>query len=327
MPSWRTCQGSGSSVKRYDVITFGDMCVDLIVSGGDIVPRFGQVEQLVGDYALEMGGSCCLFACQAAKLGLRTAILGRVGNDAFGRLILDRLEGCGVNTAYVAVDPSLKTGLGIALCREDDRAILTYMGSISAIRVDDVTDGFFASAHHLHYGSYFLHAGLLPHAPAILRRARALGLTVSLDTNWDPAERWNSTLQEALSLTDLAFPNEQEALRISGASTLQDAMDAFLAWGVSVVALKQGARGASAYDGQSSYGCSVKPAMGGDSIGAGDSFDAGFVAGWLSGLRLPECLELACTCGAAVAGATGGLRGQPCRDQVMGSTGTVGEEP
>jgi len=311
-------------VRQYDVITFGDMCIDLIVSGGDIVPRFGQVEQLVGDYALEMGGSCCLFACQASKLGLRTGILGRVGNDAFGQLILDRLEGCGVDTAHVLVDPSLKTGLGIALCRTDDRAMLTYMGSISAVQIDDVTDAFLASARHLHYGSYFLHAGLVPHAPAILRRSRALGLTVSLDTNWDPAERWNSTLQEALSLTDLVFPNEQEALRISGASTVQHAVDAFVARGVSVVALKQGARGACAYDGRDTYHCPVEPAIGGDGIGAGDSFDAGFVAGWLRGLGIQECLELACACGSAVAGAGGGLRGQPLCDQVMGSVGTAG---
>jgi ribokinase len=311
-------------MRPYDVITLGDTCVDLIVSGGDVVPRFGQVEQLVGDYALEMGGSCCLFACQAAKLGLRTGILGRVGDDAFGHLVLDRLAGCGVDTAHVTIDPALKTGLGIALCRAGDRAILTYMGSISALRPRDVTDEFLASARHLHYGSYFLHTGLMPHAPAILRRARRLGLTVSLDTNWDPAERWNSTLQEALSLVDLAFPNEQEALRISGAPAVEDAVAALLDHGVSVVVLKRGIRGASAYDGQDPHHCAVKPACGGDSVGAGDSFDAGFVAAWLDGLDIGACLELACACGTAVAGAIGGLRGQPTRDQATGSLARIG---
>jgi sugar/nucleoside kinase (ribokinase family) len=305
-------------MRPYDVITFGDMCVDLIVSGDDIVPRFGQVEQLVDDYALEMGGSCALFACQAAKLGLRTGILGRVGDDVFGRLILDRLASCGVDTAHVVVDSSLKTGLGIALCRRGDRAILTYTGSISAIERSDITDELLASAIHLHYGSYFLHTGLMPHAPAILRRARYLGLTVSLDTNWDPAERWNSTLQEALPLVDLFFPNEQEALHIARASALRDAVDTLVAKGVSIVALKRGVHGATVYDAQDEYRCSVEPASGGDSIGAGDSFDAGFVAGWLGSLGTESCLELACACGAAVAGAVGGLRGQPTRDQMAG---------
>jgi sugar/nucleoside kinase (ribokinase family) len=303
-------------MRPYDVITFGDMCVDLILSGGDVVPRFGQVEKLVADYTLEMGGSCCIFACQAAKLGLRTAILGRVGDDAFGRLILERLAGCGVDTGHVIIDPALKTGLGVALCRQDDRAILTYLGTISAIRSDDVTAEFLASARHLHYGSYFLHTGLRPHTPAILRQARRLGLTVSFDTNWDPAERWNSTLQEALSLVDLAFPNEQEALYISRASSVERAAAIFIGRGVSVVALKRGARGASAFTGHSTYHCPVQPAAGGDSIGAGDSFDAGFVAGWLNGLDIQECLALACACGAAVAGGVGGLQGQPGREQM-----------
>jgi sugar/nucleoside kinase (ribokinase family) len=306
-------------VKRYDVLTFGDMCVDLIVSGGDVVPRFGQVEQLVGDYTVEMGGSCCLFACQAAKLGLRVAVLGRVGDDAFGRLILKRLQGCGVDARYVTADPALKTGLGIALCREDDRAILTYMGSISALRPDDVTDEFLAAARHLHYGSFFLHAGLLPCAPAILRRARAHGLTVSLDTNWDPAERWNATLQEALLLSDLFLPNEQEALRIGRAAALPEAVAALQALGVPLVAVKQGTRGACAYEGQHVHRCAVTPVHGGDGIGAGDSFDAGFVAAWLRGLSVPECLAIACRCGTAVAAATGGLSGQPRWDQVVGS--------
>ena len=115
------------SEKKYDIITFGDLCVDLLMSGRDVTPEFGQVEKIVDDYALEMGGSCSIFACQAAKLGLRVGILGRVGPDDFGRLILRRMNESGVDTRHVMVDPSLKTGVGIALCRGSDRAILTYL--------------------------------------------------------------------------------------------------------------------------------------------------------------------------------------------------------
>ena len=104
------------SNKPYDIITFGDMCVDLIMTGEDVVPEFGQVEKLVDDYELEMGGSCNIFACQAAKLGLKVGILGRVGDDDFGRLIIRRLQESGVDTQHVIVDPMIKTGLGVALC-------------------------------------------------------------------------------------------------------------------------------------------------------------------------------------------------------------------
>jgi sugar/nucleoside kinase (ribokinase family) len=309
------------STRRYDVIVFGDTCVDLIVTGTDVVPRFGQVEKWVDDYTLEMGGSCCLFACQAAKLGLRVGLLGRVGDDGFGRLVLQRLEESGVDTQHVMVDPTLKTGLGIALCKPDDRAILTYEGSLSAVWPDDVTDEYLMSARHLHHGSFFLHTRLRPHMPDIFQRARRLGLSTSLDINWDPEERWNSTLPDVLPLSDVFMPNEQEALCLSGCARLEDAVGWLLSQGVSIVTMKLGADGARLYHGENVHRCAVEPAAGGDSIGAGDSFDAGFLAGWLRGLPLEQCLDIACYCGRSVAGTTGGLQGQPTWGDVCKAMG------
>ena len=191
------------------------MCVDLVVDLGRTEPQFGQAEQWIPDYTLEMGGSACIFACQAAKLGLRVAVVGRVGDDAFGRLSLERLGESGVDTRHVQVEPDLKTGLGLALCRATgDRAILTYAGSINAVYPDDLTDDLLRRARHLHYCSYYLQTNLLSAVPAIFRRPRALGLTISLDSNWDPEGRWEGGLAEALALSDLFLPNEQEALAI-----------------------------------------------------------------------------------------------------------------
>jgi sugar/nucleoside kinase (ribokinase family) len=301
----------------YDVITFGDTCVDLIMTGEDVVPEFGQVEKLVEDYALEMGGSCNIFACQAAKLGLRVAVLGKVGDDDFGRLILRRLAACGVDTAHVVVDTGLKTGLGIALCQADDRAILTYLGTINALGPEDVSDGFLGTARHLHHGSYFLHTGLLAHMPDIFQRARRLGLSTSLDTNWDPDEAWDGTLEQLWPLTDIFMPNEQEARFIAGCDDVDGAVGRIRAKGVPTVALKLGAAGARVYAGPAPYTCRVDPATGGDSVGAGDSFDAGFLAGWLRGMPPERCLEIACECGRSVAGAIGGLQGQSTWSQVV----------
>jgi len=294
----------------FDILTFGDLCVDLIVTGDDVTPRFGQVEKLVSDYHLEMGGSCSIFACQAARLGLKTTILGRVGQDSFGSLVLQRLCECGVDTHQVIVDPRLKTGLGIALCQDNDRAILTYIGSISALQPQDVPPELLASTRHLHHGSYYLHTGLLPAIPGIFRQARQLGLSTSLDTNWDPAERWDANLAEVLPLTDIFMPNEQEARFISHCSDLQQALAFFHRLGVTLVVVKQGAAGALVSDGSQVITRRVEPVSSGDSIGAGDSFDAGFLAGWLHGLPLERCLELACACGRSVASKVGGLAGQ-----------------
>lgn len=301
--------------REFDILTVGDLCVDLIVDLGDTEPAFGQAEQWVPDYTVEMGGSGCIFACQAARLGLRVAVVGRVGDDVFGRLALRRLAESGVETRFIAATPGLKTGLGLALCRAaGDRAILTYGGSINAVYPADLSDDLLRAARHLHYCSYFLQTHLRAALPAIFRRARALGLTISLDTNWDPEGRWAAAgdLAAALALCDIFLPNEQEALAITGAARLEDALDLLAGRiGLPVVAVKRGASGAQVAAGAERLAAPVAPvAVLADTIGAGDSFDAGFVAAWLAGRPLTECAALGNACGRASTRARGGIAGQ-----------------
>ena len=302
--------------RAYDVLTFSDMCVDLVMSGNDLVPQFGQVEKLVDDYLVELGGSCNIFACQAAKLGLSTAVAGRVGDDVFGELIVRRLRECGVDVGRVVVDPALKTGLGVALCPPGDRAILTYMGTIDAVHPADVTEELLLSARHLHHGSYFLHRNLRAAIPRLFRRARELGLSTSLDTNWDPEEAWGDDLRLVLPHTDVFLPNVQEALRISRANSINDAAARLLDLGVGVVAIKGGTGGSWVFTAGQSMHLPVEPVTGGDTIGAGDSFDAGFLYGWLRDEPLERCLAAATRCGRGVASRTGGLAGQPRREEL-----------
>jgi ribokinase len=298
-------------MRKYDVVTFGDLCVDFLMSGEDVVPEFGQVEKLVEDYFLEMGGSCSIFACQAAKLGMRVAILGKVGDDQFGELILSRMQESGVDTQYVDIDPQLKTGCGIALCKPDgDRAIMTYMGTINVLTEGDVKDDWLSLARHLHHGSYYLHTGLRPGIPSIFQRAKALGLTISLDTNWDPEERWGEGLEEVIRRVDIFLPNESEVLRIAEEERLETAIHQLHTMGPKIIAVKQGAKGALVSDGSALVTCKVTPVTGGDSVGAGDSFDAGFLAGWLQGLPLERSLQIGCACGRSVASQVGGVKGQ-----------------
>jgi ribokinase len=297
--------------KQYDILTFGDMCVDLIVTGHDVVPQFGQFEKLVEDYELEMGGSSNIFACQSAKLGLHVGILGRVGDDDFGRLVLRRLVESGVDVQHVTVDPASKTGLGMALCQGNDRAILTYLGSLNAIFPEEISDDLLRSARHLHHGSFFLQTNLRPAIPGIFARARSFGLSTSLDTNWDPKEEWNGPLQYTLPLTDVFLPNEQEARFISRTSSVDEAIQVFQGMGVAITAVKQGEKGALVVSKGEHHTCVLPASTGGDSIGAGDSFDAGFLAGWLRGMPLDQCLQIACQCGREVAAQIGGIRSQP----------------
>ena len=142
--------------KEIDVLVFGDLCVDLILTGNDVTPEFGQKEKLVDGYSLEMGGSCSIFACQTGKLGLKTVLIGKVGDDQFGRLITGTLGESGVCLDYVKQDANLKTGITVTLNTIKDRAMLTYNGTIDAVGPYDIPGGLLKSVRHLHIGSYYL---------------------------------------------------------------------------------------------------------------------------------------------------------------------------
>jgi sugar/nucleoside kinase (ribokinase family) len=125
-------------------------------------------------------------------------------------------------------------------------------------------------------------------------------------------------VQALLPSVDVFMPNEPEALRIADKSDLDQAVDQLHALGMRLATVKRGAQGALVSDGQQVIRRGVAPVTGGDSIGAGDSFDAGFLAGWLRGLSLEESLRIGSVCGRSVAAQAGGLRGQPRWEEIGG---------
>lgn len=306
--------------KTIDVLTVMDLCVDTLLRGADVEPEFGQKEKLVADYAIEMGGSCSIFACQTAKLGLATAGIGVVGDDFAGRLILDNLRRAGVRTDLIDCDPARKTGFSVALCKPDDRAILTYIGTIDAVGIESVTEDRLSGVRHLHIGSYFLMKRLQPHWPAIARTVKRFGGTVSLDTNWDPDERWDSGLRDLLPYVDLFLPNENEIRRIAKCETVEAAVERLLPL-VPIIALKRREKGATVYAGGEVYHAPALSVEVVDEVGAGDSFDAGFVYGFLSGRTLAECARIGCACGSMSTRGAGGTAGQATKTELDGLGG------
>lgn len=295
--------------RKWPIVTGLDVCVDLIVTG-DTTPRFGQAEQVLDNYVIAMGGSCAIFAVQCAKLRKDTLGIGVRGTDAFGDVFEQGLANGGVDTSHLRVDPTMKTGLGIALVRADDRAILTYNGTIDALTAADYPDALLRDCGHLHIGSFFLMKRLSRDMPSIARRAKAQGMTISLDTNWDPEEKWQG-LDEVLDYVDLLLPNEQELSALGGLESLVKR--------VPVVAVKRGALGASVHTaGGELLHEHAFPVPFIDAIGAGDSFDAGFVSAWVDGMPLRTCLTVACACGSLSVRAQGGIAGQGHLDEVSG---------
>jgi sugar/nucleoside kinase (ribokinase family) len=270
---------------------------------------FGQ-EILVDETTLTVGGSSVIFACGAARLGLRVGYVGVVGEDEFGRFMLREMSARGVDVGPAIVDPAVNTGITVSLSTPIDRAMLTYCGSIAALTTDRVDRALLGRARHLHVGSYFLQTGLQDGLPELLAQARAQGLTISMDTGWDPAERWNGGLRDALAQVNVFLPNELEARAITGQGSEETALAA-LAEYLPVVAVKLGAEGAIARRGEETIRAAPLPVEVVDTTGAGDSFDAGFVYGYLADWSLGRTLRLGCACGSLATRRPGGTNGQP----------------
>ena len=298
-----------SSDKLFDVVVVGELNADLILQG-DVTPEFGQVEKIVDDATLTIGSSSAIFACGVARLGLRVAFIGKIGDDEFGRFMQHELETRGVDISGVVVDDRVKTGLGVILSRGNDRAILTHLGSIAALRYEEIDQTLLFRARHLHLGSYFLLHNLLPDIPTLFETAQAHGLTTSLDTNYDPAEKWNSGLAAVLCHTNVFLPNQTELCAIAGLGDTEAALDRLVQRGPTV-AVKLGSQGAIARRGDEVARVDSLPVTVVDTTGAGDSFDAGFIYGYLAGWDLSRSLQLACVCGALSTRAAGGTAAQP----------------
>ena len=304
---------------EYDVLVAGEINPDLILSGIGLGQRFEQQEVLVENAALTIGSSSAIFACGAARLGLRVAFIGVCGDDIFGKFMLDSMAERGVDVRPVIIDPDQPTGLSVILNHVSNRVILTYVGSIAALLAEQVSDDWLARARHLHIASYFLQTGLQAGLPDLFRRARSLGLSTSLDPNWDPTGEWRG-MTPALEIPTIFFPNEAEALALTQAESVADAAQA-LAAQAQVVAVKLGAQGAFARSGDQVVRAAALPVQVADTVGAGDSFDAGYIYGYLDNWPLEASLKLAVACGSLSTRAFGGTDAQPTLPEAIQAAG------
>jgi sugar/nucleoside kinase (ribokinase family) len=304
---------------RFDLLILGDANPDLVLTG-DVEPAFGQTERLLDAAHLTVGGSGAIVACGAARLGLRVAFCGVVGDDHFGRYLRDELAGRGVDVSGLVVEPDRSTGLTVVLARPDDRAILTQEGTIGDLRAELIDPELLAATGHVHVASYFLQRRLAPDLPALFERARADGVTTSVDPNWDPSERWNGGVRALLPQTDVFLPNATEVTRIAGTASVDEAVIALAALAGLIVA-KAGPDGAVAARGDRLVRA---PAPGVDTVdttGAGDSFDAGFLVSWLADDPLERALAIGNACGALSTRALGGVDAQPTIDEALSHAG------
>jgi sugar/nucleoside kinase (ribokinase family) len=250
-------------------------------------------ELLASNFEVTLGSSSAILAHNLATLGTSVTFTTRVGGDELGEIALQRLSHASVDLSRtVRTSGGTSTGVTIVLSHGAKRHMFTYPGTMAEMTVADLDLDYLAGARHFHLSSLFLQTALRPDVVNLFERLKRAGLTISLDTNDDPEDRWEGLLEKVLPLVDVLMPNESEACRMTGTSNVEDAI-VRLGEIVPIVAVKCGSRGALVrYAGKNRMAEPVKVDTV-DMIGAGDSFNAGFLHGWLRGLAP----ELAARCG------------------------------
>lgn len=288
--------------RELECLVTGDANVDLIMSG---VPRVEfDKELLAADMHLVLGGSSTITAFNLARIGARTGFAGILGRDTFGDFVERQLRLAEVDVAGLRRVKE-KTGLTIWHENKKRRAGVTYPGTIARLRAEDVRSEVLKRAQHLHAGAYFLLEDFHSGAPALFRRAHGLGLTTSLDCNYDPLEKWDSGLSALLPHVDVFLPNETEATAITGIRNVRKAAES-LATQARVVVVKCGAKGAIISTRGETFEVPAVRVKAIDTTGAGDSFNAGFLTAFVRGKSLRACAAAGAKAGARAVTRVGG---------------------
>lgn len=290
---------------KFDVLVVGELNLDLILNDLESFPEIGK-EKLAHQMNLTLGSSSAIFASNLSALGSRVGFMGKIGEDRFGNIVLDSLHERGVDTTFIIRSPNDQTGLTVVLNTGNDRAMATYPGAMTTLSVHEISDEQLSSARHLHVSSVFLQPALKPGLVDLFQKAKRNGLTTSLDTQWDPAEQWEIDLEHLLPLTDIFLPNEQEFRYLTGSEELSEGLKR-LPSAAGLIIVKQGEKGSSII--RENQITKVGPFPNNkviDAIGAGDSFDAGFIFKYLQGGTPEACATFGNLMGALNTTAPGG---------------------
>ena len=276
-------------MKRFDISVVGELNADLILYGLP-APLEPEREHLADDFAITLGSSSAIFAHNISLLGSRVGFTSCIGGDPLGKFCVDRLQESGVDVSGVRVISSKTTGVTVILPLSKQRQILTYLGTTVELQFAHLDLNYLRSASHFHLSSFFLLSGLRPRIAELFSQMKQSGLTTSLDTNDDPEDLWADDVKSVLKSVDIFLPNEREACKLTSTNDVQDALDV-LSHLVPIVVIKCGPKGVLAKRGKNQFHFPSLPVQPLDTVGAGDSFNAGFLHKFILRCNVEECLE------------------------------------
>lgn len=292
------------------VVCAGVVVADHVSTPIDHLPDAGELVA-AEDLILSLGGCASNAAVDLAKLGVRSRICGRVGDDIFGRFVAETLAAHRVDVRGLRVDPNRATSKTLIVnVRNQDRRFIHSFGANQALSAEDLDAVLDPPPRVLYVGGYLILPSLDPMVLADrFRKARAHGTKTVLDVATPGKADYLSKLRPVLPHTDVFLPNADEASLILGEDDPVRQAEAFRAMGASRVVLTMGEDGAIAISENLRVRLGVFPMPFVDGSGGGDAFDAGYIAGLLDGLDELDCLKLASAVGASCVRAVGATTG------------------
>lgn len=287
------------TTEKTAVISVGRIYCDLIFTGLDELPVLGR-ELFARDMEIAAGGGAFIAAAHFAHIGRPVALLARLGTDTFSRDIGEKMARSGVDLQFLEHSADAGPQVTVATVVGQDRAFLTRRAGAAQPSTLDAAFSW-ENARHLHIAEF----ATLHEMPDLVSRAKASGLSVSLDPSWDASLIYDKGLLQACAGVDVFLPNLEEAEAITGHSDPEIAIRA-LSEAFPVVALKGGAQGAwvSSQRGLRHVAAQKVPVI--DTTGAGDAFNAGFLHAWLEGQDEQRCLKAGVAAGSLAVQAAGG---------------------
>jgi sugar/nucleoside kinase (ribokinase family) len=282
-------------IRRLDgVLCVGNICYDIPVWPVDSI-AWGKTVW-VDAITFSVGGNGANTSYALATLGVPVRLTGMVGRDAHGDAILDVLRKAGVQMDISRTD-NPTTSTIVLVQSSSDRSFVHQPGASRDLTPDLISysaEGF----SHFHLANPFAVTNIRPVGGEILARAKAAGLTTSLDTAWDTTGRWMEDIRPCLPSTDLLFLNESEAKMLTGSDNPQTAARILREQGSTDVVIKAGPRGCMVFVGREEHEAPGFLVKAKDTTGAGDCFVGGFLAAIHHGHNYSQAARIANAVGA-----------------------------
>ena len=299
-----------------DVACVGILVADVLAKPMDSVPEEGLLAQ-VDSIEMFSGGNAMTASINLKKMGISSAVVGKIGADPFGEFLKGRLIKDGVNVQGLSIDENVQTSTSVVLSNSDgERTFLHCVGANGVFSIDDIDFSIIEQAKLVFLtGTFLLDTFDGPQTTEFLKRCKKMGKITALDVCWDSKNNWNKFLKDAYPYIDIFLPSISEAEKLSGIrGNLEEIANFFLAGGVNTVIIKLGKYGAllkESIEAASIIMPTYKNVKVVDTTGAGDSFCAGFLAAYIKGENLVSCLKFANAVGThcvMAKGATTGIK-------------------